>query len=59
MSEGRFTRAGSLRVAHVVRWDGAYFSALRTPGERYEGVGGSVTALAREGTCGIYVGGSS
>lgn len=54
---GRFTRAGSLRVAHVVRWDGAYFTALRTPGERYEGIGGTVNALAREGTCAIYVGG--
>lgn len=55
---GLFTRADSLRVAHVVRWDGTYWSALRTPGERYEGVGGSVYALAREGTCATYVGGT-
>lgn len=54
---GLFTRAGSARVAHVVRWDGTYWSALRTPGERYDGVGGSVLALAREGSCAVYVGG--
>jgi hypothetical protein len=54
---GLFTRADSTRVAHVVRWDGTYWSALRTPGERYDGVGGSVLALAREGTCAVYVGG--
>ncbi|MFO0685867.1 MAG: hypothetical protein U0234_27660 [Sandaracinus sp.] len=55
---GRFTRAGSLRVGHVVRWDGTYFSALRTPGERYEGIGGTVNALARQGSCATYVGGT-
>jgi hypothetical protein len=54
---GLFTQAGTLRVAHVVRWDGTYWSALRTPGESYEGVSGSVFALARHGTCSIYVGG--
>lgn len=54
---GLFTRAGTSRVSHVVRWDGTYWSALRTPGERYEGVGGSVHALAREGACEVYVGG--
>ncbi len=54
---GLFTQAGTLRVAHVVRWDGTYWSALRTPGERYEGVSGSVLALARHGTCAVYVGG--
>ncbi|MDQ3032247.1 MAG: hypothetical protein M3Y87_07515 [Myxococcota bacterium] len=54
---GLFTRAGTTRVAHVVRWDGTYWSALRTPGERYEGVGGSVHALAREHACSVYVGG--
>lgn len=55
---GLFTRAGALRVAHVVRWDGTYWSALRTPGERYEGVGGSVVALARHQACAIYLGGT-
>lgn len=55
---GFFTRADSVRVGHVVRWDGTYFSALGTPGERYHGgVSGRVNALAREGTCAIYVGG--
>ena len=55
---GLFTRGGGVRAAHVVRWDGTYWSPLRTPGERYEGVSGSVSALAREGTCHVYVGGS-
>lgn len=55
---GLFTRADSQRVAHVVRWDGTYWSTLRTPGERYEGVAGSVFALARQGTCATYVGGA-
>lgn len=54
---GLFTRAGSVRIAHVVRYDGTYWSGLRTPGETYEGVGGRVWALSREGACAIYVGG--
>jgi hypothetical protein len=54
---GLFTRAGSARVAHVARFDGTYWSALRTPDEVYEGVGGRVWALTREGACAIYVGG--
>ena len=54
---GLFTRAGSTRVAHVVRYDGTYWSGMRTPGETYEGVGGRVWAFSREGACAIYVGG--
>lgn len=55
---GLFTRSDSLTVAHVVRYDGTYWSALRTPGERYEGVAGAVSALEREGACAVYVGGN-
>ncbi|UJR86774.1 hypothetical protein [Sandaracinus amylolyticus] len=55
---GLFTRAGSQRVGHVVRWDGTYWSGLRTPTERYDSVAGQVHALARHRSCEIYVGGA-
>lgn len=56
---GLFTRSGTTRANHIVRWDGQYWSSLRTPGERTDGIAGSVTALARHGSCGdIYVGGN-
>lgn len=55
---GLFSRAGTVRVSHVVRWDGTYWSSLRTPGEEYEGVGGGVYALARHGACTVYMGGT-
>ncbi|AKF03124.1 hypothetical protein [Sandaracinus amylolyticus] len=54
---GMLTRAGTLGVERVVRWDGTYWQGLRTPGERYHGVGGQVLALASLGTCEVYVGG--
>ncbi|AKF09779.1 putative autotransporter protein [Sandaracinus amylolyticus] len=54
---GLFTRAGSQRVGHVVRWDGTYWTGLRTPGEPYDSVSGQVHALARHRACEIYVGG--
>ncbi|WP_157068855.1 hypothetical protein [Sandaracinus amylolyticus] len=55
---GLFTRSDSVAVSHIVRYDGTYWSALRTPGEEYEGVAGSVAALEREASCAIYVGGT-
>lgn len=55
---GQITRAGSLAVGHVVRWDGAYFVGLTTPSERYHGVGGTVSELLAIGSCGALVGGS-
>ncbi|UJR82805.1 hypothetical protein [Sandaracinus amylolyticus] len=55
---GLFTRSDSVTVSHVVRFDGTYWSALRTPDEEYEGVAGSVAVLEREASCAIYVGGT-
>ncbi|WP_053231920.1 hypothetical protein [Sandaracinus amylolyticus] len=54
---GLFTHAGSTRASHVVRYDGTYWSSLRTPGERTEGIAGNVFAMDRVGTCALYLGG--
>ncbi|UJR84483.1 hypothetical protein [Sandaracinus amylolyticus] len=54
---GMLTRAGTIGVGRVVRWDGSYWQGLRTPGETYHGVSGDVLALASLGTCEVYVGG--
>lgn len=54
---GQLTRADSLAIGNVVRWDGVYWQGLRTPGERYLGVGNAVFALEAVGTCHTYVGG--
>lgn len=54
---GQLTRADSLAIGNVVRWDGVYWQGLRTPTERYLGVGNAVYALESVGTCGAFVGG--
>lgn len=54
---GAVTRADTMAVGYVVRWDGTYWRSLRTAGERYDGISGEVHTLARRGRCEVYVGG--
>lgn len=53
---GLFTTAGTVRAAHIVRYDGTYWRALRA-GQIFDGIAGNVMALEARASCGIYIGG--
>lgn len=53
---GLFTLAGTVRAAHIVRYDGTYWRALRA-GQVFDGIAGEVLALEARASCGVYVGG--
>jgi trimeric autotransporter adhesin len=55
---GLFTHAGTVRAAHVVRYDGTYWRALRGTGQSYDGIAGNVMALESYASCGVFVGGA-
>ena len=56
---GQFSFAGGRTTFGVAKWDGEEWEPLREQSPGYiGGINGAVQALASEGTCGLYVGGS-